>query len=86
MRTYYRKSYDVAGYTHTAEMLCLGCTASRFSGNDVGDVEAVLDAVALERGINRQDEHSYDSDDFPKVVFVDQLGDGERCDSCGSEL
>lgn len=34
-----------------------------------GDTETQLDVIATWLGINRQDERSYDSGDFPKVVF-----------------
>lgn len=33
-------------------------------------VEDVLDAEAALRGINREDEYSFDSDEFPKVIFA----------------
>lgn len=54
--------------------------ASRMSTED--DLNEIADAF----GINRQDESSFDSGDFPKVVFRDQLGDDDRCDTCGVEL
>ena len=35
--------------------------------------EEELDAIAAETGIDRGDESSFDSDDFPKVAFRDQV-------------
>jgi hypothetical protein len=43
-------------------------------------VEPMLDRVAYVWGIDREDESSYDSGEFPKVVFRDMTDD----DTCGS--
>lgn len=99
----YRKSFEVAGYTFQAELLCPGCTleavkvaypldyplSSTIQDGDTS--EDVLRTVAKSRnlagaGIDLADALSFDSDDFPKVVFVDQLDDEEHCGSCGGEL
>ena len=48
--------------------------------------EFVLSIWAEEKGINHLREDSYDSGDFPKVVFATQVEDGERCGACGEEL
>jgi hypothetical protein len=37
-------------------------------------------------GIDREDERTFDSDTFPKVVFADQIEGGEYCGGCGTEL
>ena len=42
------------------------------------DPEPHLDLIARIHGIDRHDESSFDSDDFPKVVFRDQLEEGEK--------
>jgi hypothetical protein len=39
--------------------------------------EAVLDQWAAEKGIDRQDENSFDSDTFPKIITSDQLTDDD---------
>lgn len=37
-------------------------------------------------GIDRTDETSYDSGDFPKVIVADQVEASERCGLCGTAL
>lgn len=39
--------------------------------NNVEAAETMLDELAGLKGINRLDERSFDSDDFPKIVFAD---------------
>lgn len=36
--------------------------------------------------IDLEDEYSWDSDDFPKVVFADQIEDREFCGLCLEEI
>ncbi len=49
--------------------------------------EANLDEIALAFGIDRYDEHTYDSDEFPKVIFASQVEDDtELCGRCGEPL
>lgn len=87
MTNYHQHAADIVAYTHTAEMLCPGCVASRFSPDGrMGNAEEVLDVAARKWGINRHDETTYDSGDFPKVVFADQLNEDECCGWCGGEL
>jgi hypothetical protein len=40
-------------------------------------VEPHLDLLARIKGIDRYDESSFDSDEFPKVVFRDQIAEDE---------
>lgn len=40
-------------------------------------VEDALDQIAAANGIDRADESSFDSEEFPKVIFASQLEDGE---------
>lgn len=96
--THYRKSFDIAGYTYRAENLCPACTikalptgeGEAFDGwadaTGCMTAEENLSELAAAFGIDRMDESSYDSGDFPKVVFSDQLEDDETCDRCGGEL
>ena len=44
--------------------------------------EDVLDQCAGALAVDRWDETSYDSDEFPKVVFADWV-DEEVCGRCG---
>lgn len=50
------------------------------------DVEASLDVAAKAWGIDRWAEITFDSGEFPKVAFRDQIAPGDRCGSCGEEL
>lgn len=49
-------------------------------------VESALDDYASMRGIDRYTETSFDSGEFPKVVFRDQLESLEHCGRCGGVL
>lgn len=61
------------------------------SGNLTGSAERFLDGLAESVGIDREDEWSFDSGDFPKVVFASQMepyddGTPRICDRCHDEL
>lgn len=90
------KAWTVAGYTYQAETLCPGCTleslptgpGEQFDGwQDLSGMSAEdnLRELALSFGIDREDENTFDSDDFPKVIFASQV-DGDACGRCGVEL
>lgn len=72
---------DIAGYTYqaenyTPEKLIDALVAAGLVDLDSAaqwSPERILDTLAQARGIDRQDQHSFDSGDFPKVIFVDQL-------------
>jgi hypothetical protein len=49
-------------------------------------VEAVLDQCAQALPLDRSDETSFDSSEFPKVVLLADVADSDRCGSCGDEL
>jgi hypothetical protein len=74
-------SFDIVGYTYKAEEFTpsglreyLTSSTPEVWGWDASqDVEAVLDTLAHSMGIDRENEYSFDSDDFPKVVFRNQL-------------
>jgi hypothetical protein len=79
----------IVGYTYQADNHCPPCIWSMFArqaSQDDHDTEAVLDTVARARGIDRYDERSFDSGDFPKVIFSSQLEDIENCGSCHDKL
>lgn len=77
---------DIAGYTYNTDMFCEHCIAVGFEREHGPSIfegaEAILDARATELGIDRYDESSFDSGEFPKVVFVSQLEDDECCGGC----
>ena len=88
------KSFDIVAYVYNAEILCRPCMRYKaaFLNEAIGinsefvGVEKLLDNWAKAAEINREDESSFDSDEFPKVVFLDQIGESETCDNCGEEI
>ena len=91
---YGRKAWDIVGYTYRAETLCPDHIVAQLTANPgdvnhadatIGNAEAHLDLLARLKGIDRMDEHSFDSGDFPKVIFSSAT-EGDTCDKCGAEL
>jgi hypothetical protein len=77
---------DIVGYTFDAENYTPQGIIARLTTNpgQVGpvvvareNVEKNLDVLAHIAGIDRHDESSYDSSEFPKVIFASDLTDGE---------
>ena len=83
-----RRSYDIVGYSYRGETLCPGCTVRALTGHDAGSEghTAVIDRVASSMKIDNYRPGTYDSNEFPKVVFDDQLEDDDRCEECGGIL
>jgi hypothetical protein len=82
---------DIVGYSFRADLYCPNCIVRVYSGDppDSDDTEACLNRFARDAGIDREDERTFDSDEFPKVVLFDHLHDqGERfyCGNCHNEL
>lgn len=84
---------DIVGYTYAANNYCEHCTAVMFEREDADapnifqGAESILNDEAGRRGIDRMDERSYDSGDFPKVIFASQVEDeDERCGQCHESL
>lgn len=81
------RSDDIIGYTFQAELYTpFGVLEALYSHPNfegwrnvlgVRSVETELDEIAAAFGIDRTDEYSFDSDEFPKVVFVDQANDDD---------
>lgn len=89
----YRRADEIAAYTYRAELLCPSCLIEAMIA--IGDAspaardmpaEDVLDQCAGANAIDRDNETKFDSAEFPKVVFLDQLGDSATCDACRSKL
>lgn len=85
---------EIAGYTFDAELFHPNCLISVLVLNrelspaalDMGN-ERALDQHAAANGIDRADESSFDSSEFPKVVFVDQVdADEDICAHCADYL
>lgn len=93
------KSWTIVGYIYNADIYCPACTVelveNRLSddhpywdeaGMGFASAETVLARLAPALGItNREDESSFDSGDFPKVVFADSEC-GEHCGNCHDAL
>lgn len=86
---------SIAGYTYKADILCPECTVERLADHHADLVTpnlrtfqpaAAIDSLAVDLGVNPHDERSFDSDEFPKVVFGYQLESDEKCGYCGEAL
>lgn len=88
------KAWTIIGYTFDADIYCAGvCVIQALGYTAPSDgmeptISAELDRIAEERGINREDEHSFDSGDFPKVIFAsEEFPDyATHCGGCGGIL
>lgn len=79
------KPFDVVAYMFKADLFHYGAIVPVLVNQGAPGVyldeklyphaEMALDAIAKERGIDRYDENTFDSDEFPKVVFRDQMED-----------
>lgn len=88
----------VVGYIFRADLYCpahIGAAVAadaRYDGWALAPgaapmtAEADLDEIAVAFGIDRHDETSFDSDDFPKVVFAHEAADDAECVTCGEAL
>lgn len=78
----------IVGYTYQAEHLHPVCAVLEYAGDSDPYVsaETELDRYAERAGIDREDEYSFDSGDFPKVIFSTMLDGTEHCGRCGGEL
>lgn len=79
---------DIVAYTYRAETLCPSCVmaaeqanAQTFQASTHTDAELFLAEAAEHLGVDRMDERSFDSDEFPKVVFASQI---EECGACAA--
>lgn len=92
-------SWDIVGYQYRADFYCPACIIDQLpTGEDEAfdgwalapgvrmTTEANLDEIAQAFGIDRGNEASFDSGDFPKVVFLDMAEHDDRCAACGREL
>lgn len=91
------KGWDTVAYTFQADIWCPDCMRTyaeaqvRFLNKFYVDmegmcVEGIVGHWADAAGIDCNDESSYDSDDFPKVVFQSDVEDVEHCGQCGEEI
>lgn len=96
---YSRHAADIVGYTFRAANYCPGCITAAlptgpgeaYDGWRLADgvpmsVEANLTEIAAAFSIDRFDEQTFDSGDFPKVIFASSIEDDEQCETCGGVL
>lgn len=77
---------DIVGYMFQVDIWHGPCLPLLAMGVE-NSVEDALDAIAVDRGVDREDERSFDSDEFPKVIFASQVEcTEERCGGCGESL
>lgn len=79
---------DIVAYQYQAELVCPDCIIERMIGDRLAspaardmDVEQVLNQIADAMAIERGDEYSFDSWEFPKVVFRSDEVDAD-CMTC----
>ncbi|MGE3689388.1 MAG: hypothetical protein AB7J47_23855 [Acidimicrobiia bacterium] len=89
----YRRSDDLAAYTYRADLYCPACVINamithRDASPPARDMtaEAVLDQCADAMAIDRSDETSFDSSEFPQPVFLDTVAPDDRCAACHGSL
>lgn len=83
---------EIAGYIYCADIYCPACIVEEMirrreasPGARDMDVEEVLDQIASANAIDRYDESSYDSGEFPKVVFALEC-EKTWCGRCGCNI
>lgn len=79
----------IIGYTYRAANYCPGCVEGAYGDNTFSEnmfPEDALDALAALAGIDRDDEHSFDSDDFPKVILSLDADAVDVCADCMGEI
>lgn len=89
------QSFAIVGYTYTADIYCPDCIGKQLSANypdalqswrfDYVTTESDLNRAANLLELERMDEHTFDSDQFPKVIFADSEC-GEHCGNCHKPL
>lgn len=87
------KAWDIVGYTYQADTFCpkdvIEVLIERGEASPAARdmrTEDALDQIAGANGIDRQDERTFDSGDFPKVIFESDVEGDERCAECGEIL
>lgn len=86
---------DIAGYTFKTETYCRYCIIDalptgpgqpyegwKLAAGVSMPTEENLDEIAAAFQIDRDDESSFDSNDFPKVIFDSQAEETDVCSVC----
>lgn len=93
---YGAKAWDIVGYTFQADQYHPECILGQLptgpgqayagwkapEGGHPMNVEENLTELAVAFGVDRQDERSFDSGDFPKVIFSSNVEGVEWCGHC----
>lgn len=89
---------DIVGYTFQASEYCPDCIGDvvtaqpAYGGWQLAEgvrlsTEDNLAEIAYAFGIDRMNESTFDSDDFPKVIFASDVESSDRrCESCHEPL
>lgn len=85
---------SIVGYTFQADLYCPHCIIGVMGHARPPELctEDALDILASDRGVNREDEVSFDSGAFPKVMLrahqdcTDEEGCLDHCGNCGVDL
>ncbi|GGS25828.1 hypothetical protein Snoj_04320 [Streptomyces nojiriensis] len=83
---------DIVAYYYGEKTVCPDCAKDLAAPYYLIDspesftTEQVLDEAAKTAGINRNDEDSYTSYEFPKILYAEDLVDGETCFVCDCTL
>lgn len=81
----------ITGYLYGGETYCTDCIYDLFLPFDLinsrdRSTEDVLDYIAHQRSINRHDENSYSSYQFPHPLLLADTSEADVCDLCGRRL
>lgn len=79
------KAYDIVGYTYKAEnyrpealIEMMIAEGSASPAARAMTAEEALDQIAAANAIDRQDEWTFDSGEFPKVIFASMLTEDDH--------
>ena len=87
-------SNEIGAYIYQADIYCPECVLEVMDyqnaippNKNTNSVEDYLNEIASDPSypINREDEHSFDSDIFPKRIWafeLDECGHADRCGGC----
>lgn len=89
----YRRSDDIAAYTYRTDLYCPACTIEAMIATGIAAPAArnmptveVLDQCAAAMAIDRDEDTSFDSEEFPKPVLLDWLDPADTCAACHEPL
>jgi len=81
---YYRKSYELVGYTYQSEYLCPSCTIVAL--HDEGRISEKYKGVTADIVIEAYASNYGGERDVPHPIFADHLKEGDLCECCGWHL